>query len=276
MATLDNIIEMQKSGMTDNEIASNLQSQGVSPKEINDSLNQAKVKTAVTDNASQNPSPQNTIPTTGNPSITDSPRSITQLQASTLSGQAKAPQTPALSEQAPILQNSTPAMQIQPEISQYPEPQESIMQEQPNMDYPVPQETLPPEGPYPQNTYEDDGYYEDDYYGGGGYTDTETITEIAEQVVTAKFKEFKKKTGDISIFQNTVKDKMANIEERLKRLENTIDKLQHAIIQKVGEFGENTNMIKKDLDNLHSTTSKLMNPLIDNYRELEKLTKRRH
>ena len=276
MATLDNIIEMQKSGMTDNEIASNLQSQGVSPKEINDSLNQAKVKTAVTDNASQNPSPQNTIPTTGNPSITDSPRSITQLQASTLSGQAKAPQTPALSEQAPILQNSTPAMQIQPEISQYPEPQESIMQEQPNMDYPVPQETLPPEEAYPQNTYENDGYYEDDYYGEGGYTDTETITEIAEQVVTAKFKEFKKKTGDISIFQNTVKDKMANIEERLKRLENTIDKLQHAIIQKVGEFGENTNMIKKDLDNLHSTTSKLMNPLIDNYRELEKLTKRRH
>ena len=276
MATLDNIIEMQKSGMTDNEIASNLQSQGVSPKEINDSLNQAKVKTAVTDNASQNPSPQNTIPTTGNPSITDSPRSITQLQASTLSGQAKAPQTPALSEQAPILQNSTPAMQIQPEISQYPEPQKSIMQEQPNMDYPVPQETLPPEEAYPQNTYENDGYYEDDYYGEGGYTDTETITEIAEQVVTAKFKEFKKKTGDISIFQNTVKDKMANIEERLKRLENTIDKLQHAIIQKVGEFGENTNMIKKDLDNLHSTTSKLMNPLIDNYRELEKLTKRRH
>jgi len=73
-----------------------------------------------------------------------------------------------------------------------------------------------------------------------------------------------------------MKDKMTNIEERLRRLENTIDKLQHAIIQKVGEFGENTNIIKKDLENLHNTTSKLMNPLIDNYRELEKITKKRH
>jgi hypothetical protein len=265
MTTLDSIIEMQKSNMTDNEIASNLQSQGVSPQEINDSLNQAKIKTAVTANTSQNP----ITPIPGQPSITDTKTAMNPL-APTTPGPPQAPTMP----NPPTTPTGQPTMQVQPEISQYPEPQTSIMQEQPNMDFPIPQETLPPEGAYPQDTYGEEEYYEEDY--AGGYTETETITEIAEQVVTAKFKEFQQKTGDIAIFQNTMQDKIANMEERLKRLENTIDKLQHAIIQKIGEFGENTNMIKKDLDSLHNTTSKLMNPLIDNYRELEKITKKRH
>ena len=51
MPTLDTIIEMQQKGMTDYEISTNLQSQGVSPREINDALNQAKIKSAVTDTA---------------------------------------------------------------------------------------------------------------------------------------------------------------------------------------------------------------------------------
>ena len=137
---------------------------------------------------------------------------------------------------------------------------------------------------YPEDPlYTDEQYYSEDssgnYSGGedygevGGYADTETITEIAEQVVNEKFKEYNKKTGDITTFKNMTQDKVNIIEQRLKRLEDTIDKLQQAIIQKIGEFGENTTIIRRDLENLHNTTSKLMNPLIDNFKELEKLNK---
>lgn len=112
-------------------------------------------------------------------------------------------------------------------------------------------------------------YTGDEYYQQPSF-DTETITEIAEQVISERFREFNKKTGDIASFKNTIQDKVDDIDTRLKRIEGTIDKLQQAIIQKIGEFGEDTQIIKKDLESLHDTTSKLMNPLIDNYRELQK------
>ena len=72
-----------------------------------------------------------------------------------------------------------------------------------------------------------------------------------------------------------MEDKVGNIEERLHRIEATIDKLQHAIIQKIGEFGENTQAVRKDVEALHNTTSKLMNPLMDNMRELERIKGKR-
>ncbi len=100
--------------------------------------------------------------------------------------------------------------------------------------------------------------------------DPDTISEIAEQVVAEKFAEFRKKTGDIALFKETIQDKVLDIDDRLRRIENSIDKLQHAVIGRIGEFGDSVSSIHKDLENLHDTTSKLMNPLIDNYRELQK------
>lgn len=103
--------------------------------------------------------------------------------------------------------------------------------------------------------------------------DTETISEIAEQVATEKLNEFKAKTGDLVSFKNTIQERVEDIDDRLKRIESSIDKLQQAIIGKIGEFGESNAAIHKDLDNLHGTVSKLMNPLIDNVNELKKIAK---
>ena len=47
MATLDKIMEMQKQGLSDADISTQLQNEGIPPAEINDSLNQAKIKNAV-------------------------------------------------------------------------------------------------------------------------------------------------------------------------------------------------------------------------------------
>lgn len=130
---------------------------------------------------------------------------------------------------------------------------------------------------YPQEDYytqTPQAYSGEEYYQQPSF-DTETITEITEQVISERFREYNKKTGDIVSFKNTIQDKVDDINTRLKRIEATIDKLQQAIIQKIGEFGENTQIIKKDLESLHDTTSKLMNPLIDNYRELQKTSERK-
>ena len=146
-----------------------------------------------------------------------------------------------------------------------------------------PQEGAPPPEVYPLQGQEgqQDYYYpetpqaypEQDYYAPQGGMDTETISEIAEQVATEKLNEFKAKTGDLVSFKNTIQEKVEDIDDRLKRIETSIDKLQQAIIGKIGEFGESNAMIHKDLDNLHGTVSKLMNPLIDNVNELKKIAK---
>lgn len=47
MGVLEQITQMKNQGIPDNEIIRNLQEQGVSPKEINDALNQAQIKNAV-------------------------------------------------------------------------------------------------------------------------------------------------------------------------------------------------------------------------------------
>ncbi len=226
---------MQKQGLSETQITTQLQNEGVHPQEINDSLNQLKIKNAVSpsEQIAQAPAPE-IYPPQGQdmqPTPMDSPEQIAQA--------------PNVQE---MQQSQTPEI--------YP-PQGQDMQ-QPQDDY----YTQTPQAYSPQ-----------DYYAPQNTLDTETISEIAEQVAIEKLDEFKKKTGDLVSFKTSIQNKVDDIDDRLKRIENSIDKLQQAIIGKIGEFGESNAMIHKDLDNLHGTVSKLMNPLVDNYKELKKLAK---
>ena len=237
MTTLDRIIDMQKQGLSEIQITTQLQNEGLPPQEINESLNQARIKNAVS------PSEQ--------------------------SIQAPVPEMYPPQEQGqPIM----PPNQAAPM-----EPLEQVPQEmQPPIQAPVPEEMYPPQEQGSQENYytqTPQAYSQQDYYAPQNTLDTETISEIAEQVAIEKLEEFKQKTGDLVSFKNSIQNKVADIDDRLKRIENSIDKLQQAVIGKIGEFGENNAMIHKDLDNLHGTVAKLMNPLIDNYKELKKLAK---
>jgi hypothetical protein len=199
MTTLDKVMQMQSQGMQDAEIVKKLRDEGISPKEIEDSFGQAKVKEAVSQEEQQYPGME---------------------------------------------QSSMPEQTQVPEQQQGQEQQEQQYQE------------------YPQ--------YQQDYQQP--QLDTDTISEIASQVVSEKFSEFNKKTGDLISFKNETQEKLKDLDERLRRIESSIENLQRSIIGKVGEFGDNMGSIHKDLDNLHGTMSKLMNPLIDNYRELKKIS----
>lgn len=244
MATLDKIMDMKKQGISDAEITTQLQNEGVSPSEINDSFNQARIKNAISPPEQQTTQgmQESIMPTPPAPST--APQQL-PAQPMTQEVQAPAPQI-----QPPVPQGQPPAPEIYP-------PQE--------------QAQIPPQEDYYQETPQ--AYSQQDYYAPQGVVDTETISEIAEQVTTEKLNEFKKKVGDIVSFKTTIQDKVTDIDERLKRIESSIDNLQQSIIGKVGEFGESNAMIHKDLDNLHSTVSKLMNPLIDNINELKKISK---
>jgi len=61
MSALDQVIQMKEKGLSEDQIISYLQQQGVSPKQINDALNQYNVKSAVSGN-NQAPQPEEEYP----------------------------------------------------------------------------------------------------------------------------------------------------------------------------------------------------------------------
>ena len=261
MDTLEKVMNMQKEGISNEEISTKLQNEGISPREINDSLNQARVKNAVSPPEQMSAeAPQPEAPPMQLPTQTNPPQGMQQSimpdegqERATTYSQAPAPEAPTGPPPAPQMEPQMAPPEVYP-----PQDQQQYAPQDQQQDYYYPET--------PQ------AYPEQDYYAPQGGMDTETISEIAEQVATEKLNEFKAKTGDLVSFKNTIQERVEDIDDRLKRIESSIDKLQQAIIGKIGEFGESNAAIHKDLDNLHGTVSKLMNPLIDNVNELKKIS----
>ena len=101
-------------------------------------------------------------------------------------------------------------------------------------------------------------YPEDAYYPQQQAADTDTITEIAEQVVSEKFEEFNKTTGDISSFKNSTQDKLSDLDQRLKRIEKILDTLQSSILKRVGDYVTDVRDIKSELIETQKTFTKLV------------------
>ncbi len=167
---------------------------------------------------------------------------------------------------------------IKSAVSQGSEQYESSVQENSIGDYTSGGNYLPvdnAQGSYPiqgEQPYTD--YPAQQEYGAGYYQDqggsTETMTDIAQQVINEKTQEINKKIDVLTQAKNQNQRDVEELKDRIKRIEASLDVIQKAIIGKIGEFGESTKMVQKDLENIHGTMSKMMNPLMDNYNELQK------
>jgi len=102
--------------------------------------------------------------------------------------------------------------------------------------------------------------------------DTETIEEISEEIINEKWSEFKTKIGDIAEWKLYMEGRTKGIDDRLKRLELSIDKLQAALLGKVQEYGQNIKDLGAEVQSLESAFSKVLDPLITNIKELSKIT----
>lgn len=201
MVQVDRVVQMQQQGMSDNDIIKTLKNEGVSPKDISDSIAQARIKMAVSQDTEQNYQ-----------------ESYNQPEQQNTQQAQYAPQAPD---------------------QQYQQPYQEQGQQQ---------------------------YYSPDQ----GSMSIETITEIVDRIISEKLREINQKIKPVVDFKNKAEEDINELKERLKRIEQTIDNLQRSVIGKVGEFGQSTALIHKDLENLHGTVSKLMNPLIDNVNEMRK------
>ena len=82
---------------------------------------------------------------------------------------------------------------------------------------------------------------------------SDTVSEIAEEVVAEKFFNIKKELEKVIEFRTAVQAKMEYLDERLKRIEKIIERLQLSVLQKVGDYMTNVEDIQKELDEVQKT-----------------------
>ncbi len=232
MGVLEQITKMKKEGVSDNDIVNQLSQQGISPREINDALNQAQIKDAVS-------------------------RSDPEGTASVMPG-GEAPEAQN-QEYVPGNYGNTPTQGYAPAAQE---------------------ENYAPQSQEQQQYYAPEQGYEQQQYAPSGI-DTDSVMEISDQIFSEKIKNVQNQLDSTSDAVITLKTKIDNVSDRLKKIETIIDKLQIAILEKIGSYGDNLESIKKEMGMMQDSFSKMITPKKEqekrkpeSYEEKEKLKKK--
>jgi len=213
MGIAEEIEEMQSEGRSENEIRSALVEDGVSPQRIDEILSQMRIKAAVMDSQATQQ--------------TQSAPSTTRMTQETAAAQEAYAQT-----------DFSPSMFAAQEAQA--QPQEQAQSYAPQQTY---QDATSPYGGQ-------GGQYADPYQGQYQYSSgfsPDTMTEISEQVFTEKISSLKREVDKISDLKTVISAKVDYLDDRLKRIEKVIDRLQLSVLQKVGEYVTNVEDLKKEV-----------------------------
>lgn len=236
MAILERVMQMKQQGITEPEIIGSLRQEGVSPREIDEALSQAKIKSELDSN------PESQTQMGGNPME----QSMMQTQQDSDYGYGPGyPQG--------FGQSSEYAQQYAPESQEAPQNNEGAQD------------------------YQD---YSPDYQAEQGYPeyqprpaiDIETINEICEQTIEEKTEKLKKEISSFSKFKEEMEFDVQKINERLTKIENNFNELQMAILKRIGNYGEDIKNIAREMHSTQESFSKMLDPLTDNMRELQRLS----
>jgi len=208
MGISEEIQEMQREGRSESEIRSALIEDGVSAQRIEEMLSEMRIKAAVNDN--------NSVP---NQQTAPQPNHSTQEMAANQESYDRGDFTPSMfnTQEEAAQQQAAPQAYDQ----QY---------QDPNQQY----------APQYQDPYQNQNQYQTGL-------SSDTISEISEQVFTEKIGSLRKEVEKISDLKTTVTAKIEYLDDRLKRIEKVIDRLQLSVLQKVGEYVTNVEDLKKEV-----------------------------
>jgi len=230
MGILEEIRKMQQEGHTEQEITDSLAERGVPYSEINNSLSQTKIKNAVNAPSVVEDS-SSTMPQ--EPPMTQIVPQSQGMQPSVLATETQEAQR--VKQQSQQAGQSQEAQQPQQEFTPPSYPEE---QQQPN---------------YNQQEYSQYPVYQQ--YGA----EADAISEIAEQVLIEKISPLKNKIEAVLDLKSIFEAKINFIDERLKRIEKIIDRLELSILQKVGSYVQNVEDIKSELVETQKSFKSLLN-----------------
>lgn len=222
---------MQAQQMTEPEIIKTLREQGYNPAEISRAIEQSKIKQAISSQEDYEFSSlqDNNYPAEQSQQFNSRDNQMQMAQEISDSG-------------APYPNNQ----QGNYSEEEYQQSQDSYMQQ--------PQE----QGVY-ENPREGYGQGYTEYQPYGEYQQSpEVMTEIAEQITNEKIEFIKKELASFSDFKTRAAQKLTRLDERMKRIEDIIDRLQATILGKVGSYIKNIADMKKELEMMQDSFSKLV------------------
>lgn len=108
---------------------------------------------------------------------------------------------------------------------------------------------------YPQESYSGESYQapQQDYSGG-----SDVFIDIAEQVFNERIKKIQQQLESLNEFKVMGETKIDNLDTRLRKIEDIIDKLQISILNKVGSYGDTLNSIQKEMGMMQNSFSKAL------------------
>lgn len=139
---------------------------------------------------------------------------------------------------------------IKSAVTQDEDMQASMMQSSQPQDpsqAPQPQEAYSPYAQDYSQAQQGYGYQQEQQYQTYAPPSTDTITEISEQIASEKISQLKTEIEKVIDFKTTIESKIDFIDQRLKRIESTIDRLQISILQKVGEYVNNVQDLRTEV-----------------------------
>ncbi len=227
MALVDRITDLKRQGLPDSEIEIRFRNEGISPMEINDAMNQAKIKEAVAGEGDYS--------TKG---MTPSMMGDEEQEANSGDEEVYSPTPPS-------------AYAASPSPKQGNDYRNYAYQENQNGNYPQ----YPDSGD--QEEYYEDGYQNDSGYNQGYSMNSETMIEVAEQVFSEKMKKIEDDLKVLKEFRTIYSPRIDDINERLKRIERSFDKMQMAILDRVGSFGHSIDSVKKEVEMVEDSFEKM-------------------
>lgn len=243
MNVLDRIIELKNQGIEDEEIINQLRQEKISPREIENALNQAQIKRAVSKEDYEFDEMEPSIMSQENLEI-PVPKPIEKSYS---------PKTREIEENyepSDRFSKSNQQQKSSVKTAQY--SQQVSAPEYSKMQY--------KQQPQTQESFSD--YSQDQSYDVK-YSDTDAMIEVSEQVFDEKISEILNQLDSINKFKVISETKLENFETRLRKIESMIDNLQISILEKVGSYGENLSFIKKEMEMMQDSFGKVINPLVE-------------
>jgi hypothetical protein len=167
--------------------------------------------------------------------------------------------------QPSIMQSQAPALQLPvptPYGTPVPRPTAAVPQQQVQISTPVSVTAEYPTYPYQYPTAEQES----------PKFETEAMEEIAEEIVNEKWAEIKNKISDVVEWKIYAEKRVASIDERIKRIEQSMDRLQAALLTKVQEYQRSVKDLGVEMASIEGAFGKVLTPFVDNMRELSRIT----
>jgi hypothetical protein len=232
-------------------IIKDFKDQGYSSVQINDAINQAKIKMELAKTAGMEEYYGKTKSTTKTKSKTTTrttPRTRLQQREEQAQEEEQAPEVP-LAPGPPGYEEAT--------AQEYEEGGESEPQEQGEYQEAEEQQIQEPQYP-PQQAYES--------------VPIDSTEELVEEIIDEKWQEFKAKVGNIEEVKEDVDSKIKQVESEMKRFESRLDEMGDLTIKEVQKTSQGLIDVKTEIQNIQETFSKILEPLVSSVKQLRDLS----